>query len=455
MLVAVELFFSLASALLAGAALSGSTQAWRHESHPVDFAMRVLAASWMLYLLIGVSQLAAMNGATWVPLLPAWVVDTGLECLLASLAFFLLTAAGAVRPWILTVLGLQFFGGLIAASWSIWQSESSPQVQRALMAATLAAAVCVVAVVLRQVHHTHSRRSWLVSAACATGFGLWLHQAATAGSVQSVLPVVYHLYAVFIFVVWKLISLNADADKALANASTPFSGATNFQSVASIRSDDDFIALALRGERQRISSELHDNVGSQLVSLLFAVQGTDLPKKRFVMLSLEQCLSDLKMMVDALDSFDEDVTQALGRLRYRVQHALDRQGINMRWELDVSPELEAVQGIYAQQVLRIAQESLGNVMRHAKATSVKVNCRYVPEFCHLLLEVVDNGAGIKTDGNDRVQGRGLASMKRRAAVVGGFLQISSQSGRGTCVRLTLPLTHLKAVHKTVAEVVLN
>ena len=447
MLLAVELFFYVASAMLAASALDGSAKAWYLQSHHIDFAMRILACIWMLYLLVGTYQVLAESRMTVLKALPSLVITAAYECLLASLAFFLLTAAGAVRPWVLAVIGLQVTGGLIAALWLNWSVLALSKIQWAVMALTLLAAASVTGSVMRQVRHTRSRRSWIVLAACAMGLGIWLYQAALAVTPPSALPVVFHLYAFFIFVLWKFVSLNADADKTLANAGRAFGAQTNFQTLGSINSDDEFISLALRGERQRISYELHDNVGSQIVSILFAMQAADPPQKRFVMLSLEQCLSDLKMMVDALDSFDENVTEALGRMRYRVQHALDRQGIKMRWDVDLSPELEAVHGIYAQQVLRIAQESMANVMRHAKASSVKVTCRFVPEFCHLLLEVFDNGVGIKRDEHNRASGHGLEGMKRRASAVGGMLHIASRSGSGTCVRLTLPLPNLKLAQK--------
>ena len=280
------------------------------------------------------------------------------------------------------------------------------------------------------------------------GLGLWLHQAVTPSIKGALLPASFHLYAFFLFVVWRLVSLNADADKAFASAGTSFSGTTSFQPLASVTTDDEFISLAVRGERQRIAHELHDNIGSHIVSILFAMQAAEQPQKRFVMMSLEQCLSDLKMTVDALHSFDENVTLALGRLRYRVQPALDRQAIKMRWNVQICDELDAVGGIYAQQVLRIAQESLANVMRHSDATSVKVACHYVPEFCHLLLEVRDNGKGMSVDKDHKPTGNGLDAMKRRAASVGGFLVISSREAGGTSVRLTLPLPHLKTKQKS-------
>ena len=447
MLLAVELFFALASLMLAGTALNGSWKAWRLQSHPIDLAMRILAGAWLPVVLIGTYQIVAQTGLLAADALPAIVMGVAHECLLASLAFFLLTASGAYRPWVMAVVGLQFIGGLLAAAWLDPVSAAWPEAQLLSLAVTLFAAASVTAAVMRQVRHTNSRRSWLVLAACAMGLGLWLFRVASGDTPQGELPVAYHLFAFFIFVIWKLVSLSADADKAFANAGTSFSGQSAFQTLASINSDDGYISLALRGERQRISYELHDNVGSQIVSILFAMQAADQPQKRFVMLSLEQCLSDLKMMVDALDSFDDNVTQALGRLRYRVQHALDRQGIKMRWDVDISPELEAVQGIYAQQVLRIAQESMANIMRHAKASSVRVTCRFVPEFCHLLLEISDNGIGVKVDKTNRVSGHGLEGMKRRAAAVGGVLHIASRNGEGTCVRLTLPLLQIKMQSK--------
>ncbi len=449
MLLATELFLALASGLLACSALAGSIKAWRHESHPVDFGMRILSCSWLFCLTVGAAQLVLTNEMSSSNLFSTWLVDATHEILLASLAFFLLAATGAVRPWVLTILGLQFVVGMVSAFWTVFNSQPLTEIQWASTALTLIAAASVTLSVTRQVRYTHSRRSWLVLAACGMGIGLWLYQASVGSPQQNALPVFSHLYALFVFVVWKLISLSADADHTFANPSTAFSGAHHFQTISGVNLDEDFISLAIRGERQRISHELHDNVGSQLVSVLFAMQSAKLPNKQFVMLSLEQCLSDLKMMVDALDSFDENVTQSLGRLRYRVQHALDRQGTKMHWHIDTSPELEAVFGIHAQQVLRIAQESLANVMRHAKATTVKVTCIYVPEFCHLLLEVIDNGCGIKKYNDNCPLGQGLAGMKRRAAAVGGILHISSHVDMGTCVRLTVPLPHLKLASKKV------
>ena len=448
MLLAVELFFALVSLLLAATAQRGSAVAWRLEHHPVDLAMRVLAGLWAFYLLISVAQVMAASQLQSVAPLVEVVKNIVCEFLLASVAFFLLTASGTVQPWVVGAVGVQLVGGLMVFGWMSWSGQPSPIAPFVWSAWHLASFALITAWVARQTRHTRSRRSWLTLAACAMGLGLWLYQMAAPSIRGEILPASFYLYAFFLFVIWKNVSLNADADKAYVNAGTSFNGASSFQTLASMTTDDEFIALAVRGERQRIAHELHDNVGSHIVSILFSMQSADQPPKGSVMLSLEQCLSDLKMTVDALHSFDESVTLALGRLRYRVQPALDRQAIHMRWDVQMCDELDVVSGIYAQQVLRIAQESLANVMRHSRATSVKVACQYVPEFCHLLLEVRDNGKGMSVDKNRTPVGSGLEAMKRRAAAVGGFLVISSREAAGTSVRLTLPLPHLKPKQKS-------
>ncbi len=439
----VQLFFAMIGLALGAVALRGANKAWRLQSHPIDFAMRILAPLWILHLLICTVQALATNGLAVTEQLPFEMGGFTYAVLLGGVAFFLLTVAGSTRLWVLLIVGLQVLVGLILAVWLNLSEPVSPLFSWMCTTLTLISAVAVTGCVARQVRHTNSWRSWLAFSACMAGIGLWLHQAVVQNSTDRAFPAVFHLYAFFIFVIWKLVSLNPDADFAMASAATPFGRTTAFESLNSVNTKDGFVALALSAERQRISHELHDNIGSQIVSILFTLQATDQPQKRFVMMSLEQCLSDLKMTVDALDSFDENVTQAMGRLRYRVQPALDRQGTQMHWDIEMSSAMDAIDGVYAQQVLRIAQESIANVMRHAKASSVKVSCSFVPEFGHLLLEVCDNGVGELQDECARSAGRGLKSMKRRAAAVGGFLNISNPSGTGTSVRLTLPLPHVK------------
>ena len=207
---------------------------------------------------------------------------------------------------------------------------------------------------------------------------------------------------------------------------------------------DDGAGRAVTNDRRRIARELHDGVGSQLTTLLSSLDCKN-PHQRAVALALEQCLIDLKMTVDAIDSdSDSDsLPDSLGRLRYRVQHCLDRLGVSMEWHVAVCPALEAFCGDGARHALRITQESLANVIRHAHATKVRVSCKFVPSVNRVVLEVFDNGKGMALEHVPPSGGRGLQGMRQRALDAGGSLQISSQLGSGTLVQLTLEFTPAK------------
>jgi PAS domain S-box-containing protein len=89
-------------------------------------------------------------------------------------------------------------------------------------------------------------------------------------------------------------------------------------------------------------------------------------------------------------------------------------------------------------VFRIFQEILTNVNRHAKATHVWVDLRRENES--FILEVRDNGKGIPLETMRNLDGLGILGMRERAQVFGGHVAIDSEVGKGTSVRLTVPLS---------------
>jgi signal transduction histidine kinase len=87
-------------------------------------------------------------------------------------------------------------------------------------------------------------------------------------------------------------------------------------------------------------------------------------------------------------------------------------------------------------VYRVAQEALHNALRHSGAGTVTVALSGTAR--RVVLEVADDGAGFDPAAATG-RGRGLASMRQRAAAVGGTVRVTSAPGRGTAVRLTVPL----------------
>jgi two-component system sensor histidine kinase UhpB len=91
----------------------------------------------------------------------------------------------------------------------------------------------------------------------------------------------------------------------------------------------------------------------------------------------------------------------------------------------------------------VAQEAITNVARHARATAATVSLRLENGTLHVLVE--DNGRGFDPH---QVLGRredrpvGILGMQERAALIGGSLEIDAQPGRGTRVRLVVPLKEM-------------
>jgi len=85
------------------------------------------------------------------------------------------------------------------------------------------------------------------------------------------------------------------------------------------------------------------------------------------------------------------------------------------------------------QMLRIIQEALTNARRHSGARRILVNL--TPAGRDLVLEISDDGQGF---GQSIASGVGLSSMRERAAAIDGELEIESEVGRGTKVRLRVP-----------------
>ena len=88
------------------------------------------------------------------------------------------------------------------------------------------------------------------------------------------------------------------------------------------------------------------------------------------------------------------------------------------------------------ELLRIAQEALANVRRHAHATQVAVLFRTTPE--EAILTIRDNGLGFEP--RRPVEGHhGIVGMRERAKLLGGRLRLTSHPGRGTTVTVRVPL----------------
>lgn len=207
--------------------------------------------------------------------------------------------------------------------------------------------------------------------------------------------------------------------------------------------------LATLQERDRLARELHDGLAQALAAAHLQASTAKRLLARGDTASVDECLDNL---ADTTLHAEADVREYLlaaktglsdgrpffGALRDYLARFTRQYGLPV--ELAVSPELNAQEPAPAAavQTLRIVQEGLSNVRKHARAHSAQVSFTLSDTLVRVV--VADDGQGFDPAVATAAQeaGFGLRSMRERAEALGGALQIVSQPGRGTQVVAEVP-----------------
>lgn len=193
-------------------------------------------------------------------------------------------------------------------------------------------------------------------------------------------------------------------------------------------------------ERRRIMRDLHDGLGSQLMTMMLTARmgEADPPK---VAEGLQSVIDEMRLMVDSMDSVGESLEAALATFRARIQPRVEAAGLAFRWQQAEALAVTDLGPRDVLQVFRIMQEAVTNALKHSGGTAIAVEIASTGDDS-VAITIADNGKGGATSGE---AGRGLANMKNRARAVGAELALASASGKGTRVTLTLREPQL-AVH---------
>ena len=187
-------------------------------------------------------------------------------------------------------------------------------------------------------------------------------------------------------------------------------------------------------ERQRLMQDMHDGLGSSLLSAMVAVEQGSMEQNQVVEV-LRECVDDLRLVIDSLEPVGHDLVSLLATMRYRLGKRLQMGGLTLEWDVQDLPPLSWLEPPDALHVLRLMQEALSNVLKHARATRVRMVTRHHGSYVEIRVE--DDGDGFDLDNAQR--GRGLKSQQRRAQRLGGSLSIDSSLGNGTRLSLRLPV----------------
>lgn len=203
--------------------------------------------------------------------------------------------------------------------------------------------------------------------------------------------------------------------------------AENFARMAELQREH-----AAAHERQLIMREIHDGLGSRLFTSLLRVERGDMSGTQIAE-ALRDCIADMRLSLEVLAP-DDDFQAALGNFLFRWQTQMREAQVMPSWSIDVPEGGLNLSRQTALQLLRITQEALTNVLKHAGAKNVRIDLRQRGD--RLELEVADDGRG--ADFSEQRPGRGMGNMRARAKQSGGELSVRSGPG-GTRLFLYLPL----------------
>lgn len=191
----------------------------------------------------------------------------------------------------------------------------------------------------------------------------------------------------------------------------------------------------LAEERERIMQDVHDGVGGQLVAMLAEIESGNATTEH-VSSALSQSLTDLRLVIDSLDTASEDLPTLLGMLRSRLQPRLDGHHIQLHWEVTPLPVLEDFGPRKALQLMRILQETIVNVLKHSGASNLYVNTASNSEAdgIHTIsIDIRDDGCWVEPQEHT---GHGLKNILRRAKSIGADITVSGDKS-GTSVKIVL------------------
>jgi signal transduction histidine kinase len=191
---------------------------------------------------------------------------------------------------------------------------------------------------------------------------------------------------------------------------------------------------ALLLERQRLMRDMHDGVGSTLIAMLRLTESGAASAPAMADL-LRSAIEDLRLTIDSLEPLEHDLATLLATLRTRVGRRLESAGLKLEWHMADMPPLPWLEPALALQVLRLIQEAMTNVIKHAQARTLGLSARQVGDALEVRIE--DDGVGF--DAEAAAAGHGLASMRQRAQALGAALRWDSAPRQGTRVSLLLPL----------------
>lgn len=188
-------------------------------------------------------------------------------------------------------------------------------------------------------------------------------------------------------------------------------------------------AEAIRSaERSRIYQNIHDDVGADLLKLVY--QTEDDQQRQ----AIKNVMSRLRHAVAKTEHRHMDLTMLMEEIRQELQASCEAAGLEFQANIDVRPiSMTHELPVHLQRMVR---ELTSNCIKHAQATGLIFTA--IDDEDHLLITIRDDGIGLPANAQNGT-GKGLTSMRRRANKHGATIDWTAAPDQGTTVNLKVPL----------------
>lgn len=198
---------------------------------------------------------------------------------------------------------------------------------------------------------------------------------------------------------------------------------------------------AVLRERERIASDMHDDLGAGLSALKLrsemALRVEQDPAKRHQLASMAsgagELIGSMRQIIWAMNADQVSLEDLVVYATSYARQYCEQNGLRLELQLDEAWPSVRLSAEQRRNVFLILKEALHNVVKHAQAGEVRISMRW---HQGLLMRVSDNGKGAPAAA-ERGSGNGLRNMRKRAAAIGGELDIRSEEG--TVIELRVPL----------------
>ena len=206
-------------------------------------------------------------------------------------------------------------------------------------------------------------------------------------------------------------------------------------------------------ERIKIAREVHDDLGQVLSALRMELsllnqnllESSDIAPRQRILQELgtmshlvDDTIRSVRRIITELRPEVLDHLDLSSALEWQIQEFRARTGIKTSFYSTLQNSPLNQEGVTA--LFRILQETLTNVNRHAQATALQV--KLIDNTDSIILEVKDNGRGITDEETRKTGSFGILGMRERVLLLGGALSMSGTPGKGTTVRVEIPLSEI-------------